>query len=46
MCIDSLTISGLVIFFSTRALVVRFCIMAPCGGPNNSEPGDKPGSER
>jgi len=40
MCIDSLTITGLVIFFVVLALVVRFCILAPCGGPVMYEPGD------
>jgi hypothetical protein len=45
MCFDSLTITGLVIFFSVLALVVRFCILAPCGGSNIPELRDNPGSE-
>lgn len=42
MFIDSLTITGLVIFFAVLALVVRFCILAPCGGPVIFKPDDKP----
>ena len=46
MYFDSLTITGLVIFITVLALVVRFCILAPCGGPCIPELRDKSGNEQ
>jgi len=46
MFFDSLTITGLVIFFFVLVLVVRFCIMAMCGGSSIPDLEDRPDSER
>ena len=37
MYIDSLTITALVIFVVTLAVIVRFCVFSLCGGPFNAD---------
>jgi hypothetical protein len=44
MFIDSLTITALVIFVVTLAVIVRFCVFSLCGGPTSAER-DRPPQE-
>lgn len=37
MYIDSLTITALVIFLVSLAIVIRFCVFDLCGGPCRSD---------